>query len=48
MANGRMFKTTFALAGKMDGSLKKAFDKAQNIAKKTGTKIADADGVMVC
>ncbi len=47
MANGRMFKTTFALAGKMDGSLKKAFDKAQNIAKKTGTKIKSSLGKAV-
>lgn len=47
MASGRTFRTTFALAGRMDGSLKKAFDKAQNIAKKTGEKIKSSLGKAV-
>lgn len=47
MAKGRMYKTVFAIAGKMDGSLKKAFDKAQNLAKKTGTKIKSSLGKAV-
>lgn len=47
MAKGRMYKTVFAIAGKMDGSLKKAFDKAQDLAKKTGTKIKSSLGKAV-
>ena len=47
MAQGRTYKTVFTIAGKMDGSLKKAFDKAQNLAKKTGTKIKSSLGKAV-